>query len=57
MHGFQPLFTRKPNSRHQSSRVEDLDLPRLVSCTYELLRRQHLQAKVKDDLEERYLGE
>jgi len=55
MHGFHSLFSRKPNSRQQSNRVEDLDLARLVSCTYELLRRQHLQAKVKDDLEERHL--
>jgi len=58
MHGFQTLFTRKQHSskykKTTTSPVEDLDLSRLVCCTYELLRRQHMQVKVKEDLEERY---
>lgn len=55
MHGFQPLFRGRHSASHHNHTVEDLDLTKLVTCTYELLRRQHQQAKVKEDLEERHL--
>lgn len=53
--GFTPLFTKTHTSKFQKDKNENFDITRLVNCTYELLKRQHHQAKAKDDLEERQI--
>ena len=52
--GFEHILEKSVKNDKEQNVVESIDLPMLVNCTYDLLKRQHHQAKVKEDLEERY---
>ena len=55
MLGFTPIFVKTRSSKFQKDHNENFEITRLVNCTFELLKRQHHQVKIKDDLEERYI--